>query len=198
MADPHSSRRRFFRVGLKAIFDRVDDTTRRIQGALPKVGAKLSGKTPPPRPRLRPPGALREVEFAATCERSGRCVAACPVQALRPSSDGTPHLVPSQRACVVCDDLSCMKACPSGALVLVPKEAIRIGLAEVDPTLCVRSRGEDCRACVDLCPLGSRAIVLDARGRVEVKSPGCVGCGVCELHCPTTPRAITIRPTSAW
>ena len=32
---------------------------------------------------LRPPGALDEATFAATCERSGACVTACPVHAIQ-------------------------------------------------------------------------------------------------------------------
>jgi ferredoxin-type protein NapG len=127
-------------------------------------------------------------------------VAACPVHALvplrsaDPSRDGTPQLIPSQRACVVCDDLSCMKACPSGALTLVPRESIRIGLAVVHHGDCRRSFGEPCRECVDRCPFGPTAIGFDAKGQVTVLADGCTGCGVCELYCPTNPRAITVLP----
>jgi len=194
-------RRRFFAAGLKALFDSVDGASRSLRERLPDARAALHRlRTTLHEPLLRPPGALPEVDFAATCERSGHCIAACPVHALVPlrSSDparsGTPYLVPSRQACVVCDDLSCMKACPSGALELVAKEAIRIGLAQVHFDDCRRSAGEPCRECVDRCPLGSAAIGLDAHGRVEVRAAGCTGCGVCELYCPTTPRAITVLP----
>jgi NAD-dependent dihydropyrimidine dehydrogenase PreA subunit len=105
---------------------------------------------------------------------------------------GTPAIVPSRRACVVCDDLSCMPACPSGALVRLSVDDFRIGLAVVDAASCVRTRGEDCRACVDGCPIGSRAIALDAEGAVTIGS-ACVGCGVCEMVCPTRPRAVVVR-----
>jgi len=180
------------------LFDGVDEAARAVRASFPPGAPRRSPARPAP--LLRPPGALAEASFGATCERSGKCVAACPVHAIQllrsadPDRDGTPHLVPSQQACVVCDDLSCMKACPSGALTLVDKHAIRIGHAVVDLGTCVRSAGEACRECVDLCPLGSAAIGLDDRGRVEVRRDGCTGCGVCEQHCPTTPRAITIRP----
>lgn len=197
-------RRRFFRQGLKALLDSIDETARSMRDVLPAFhpGRSALVHTPAAAP-LRPPGALDEATFASTCERSGACVAACPVHAIQilrsadAARDGTPYLVPSQRACVVCDSLACMKACPSGALTLVPKHAIRIGLAAVDHAHCRRSFGEPCRECVDKCPLGADAIGLDERGRVVVKEPGCVGCGVCEQYCPTTPRAITILPVSA-
>ncbi len=194
-------RRRFFRSSLKALFDGVESATGSLHDALPRARRALAGAptTKTSEPLLRPPGAVTEAVFGATCQRSGECVTACPVHALRPlrspdpARDGTPYLVPSQRACVVCEDLSCMKACPSGALTLVPKEAIRIGLASVHHGDCRRSFGEPCRECIDRCPLGSAAIGLDAAGRVEVRSPGCIGCGVCEYYCPTAPRAITIQ-----
>lgn len=201
-------RRRFFTAGLRALIEGAEQAGRSLGE---KVASGLGGpggafaaadrtRPPAPAPLLRPPGALAEVDFAATCRRSGECVAACPVQALQPlragdpARRGTPHLVPSLRACVVCDDLACMKACPSGALTLVPRTAIKIGLAVVQHRDCARERGDACRECIDRCPIGSTALGLDAAGRVEVRAAGCVGCGVCELYCPVVPRAITIRP----
>lgn len=192
---PPPSRRRFFAAGLKALFDRVDEASEQLRHLLPAGGTNRAARARPP---LRPPGALPEATFLETCERSGRCVAACPVQAIQlirsaePRLDGTPYLVPSQKACVVCDDLSCMKACPTGALEFVPKEQIAIGVALVDHQRCRRSFGEPCRECVDRCPLSAAAIGLDPRGRVEVRG-GCVGCGVCELYCPTSPKSITVE-----
>jgi MauM/NapG family ferredoxin protein len=153
---------------------------------------------------IRPPGAIAEPDFLATCLRCGRCADACPADAIDliqnqpPPMKGTPHVDPSKRACVICDDLSCMKVCPSGALQLLDRLAIRMGMAVVDFGLCVRSQGEDCRDCIEKCPLGTIAIQLDSKGRVQVieptpNSPGCTGCGLCEQYCPTRPaRAIRI------
>ncbi len=149
---------------------------------------------------LRPPGALKEELFTDRCLRSGECVAACPVQAIRPFQtedgrlSGLPFIDPAVQACVVCDGLHCMKVCPSGALSLVPRHSIAMGLAELRPDICVRTSGEECQICVDKCPIGRSAIEIPYFGaRVEVKSDGCVGCGVCEQYCPTTPKAIVIR-----
>ena len=150
---------------------------------------------------LRPPGALPEGEFLSRCAASGGCVQSCPVSAIRlvrdedPARNNRPVIDPESQACVVCEDLSCMKACPTGTLQLVPAEEIDMGLAVVDETLCVRSQGEDCQICVDKCPLGPAAIdIPDYGGEVEVKEPGCTGCGVCQMHCPTAPSAIVVQP----
>lgn len=149
---------------------------------------------------LRPPGALPEEQFLAACQRCGHCVEACPAHAIQfleagPAAAGTPVVRPDQAPCVICDDLSCMKVCPSGALSLVETLFdICMGLAEVRLEQCVRTHGEDCRLCIDTCPLGSAAIRLDARGAIEVLDPGCVGCGVCQHHCPTAPKAIVVMP----
>jgi len=200
--DPGASpppRRVFFAAGLRRIFESVDRFSATSRRFLPLLAAAEAARSRTP---LRPPGALPEAELRGTCERSGRCVAACPVKAIQPlrsadpALDGTPYLVPSQQACVVCEDLSCMKACPSGTLRLVAKEQIAMGTAHVDFAQCVRSRGEACRECVDRCPIGESALALDASGRIAVRN-GCVGCGVCEHYCPTSPRAIVVVPRGA-
>lgn len=149
---------------------------------------------------LRPPGALAEALFVERCAHSAQCVSACPVQAIQilgnddPSLDGTPYIDPRIQACVVCEDLACMQACPSGALQRVPRHLIQMGVAELRRDTCLRSDGEDCQICVEKCPIGSEALEIPYHGAdVEVKTDGCVGCGVCEMYCPTEPRAIVIR-----
>jgi ferredoxin-type protein NapG len=150
---------------------------------------------------LRPPGAIDETRFVDHCQRCGRCVEVCPANAIRtirdpdPRINGTPFVDPDQRACVVCEGLQCTNVCPSGALnPLAHPWQIEMGVAEVYESLCVRSAGESCTICVDRCPLGATAIRFDDDGPPTVLSPGCVGCGVCQELCPTTPKAIVVRP----
>jgi ferredoxin len=155
----------------------------------------------PDRAHLRPPGAIVEEEFVRTCYRCGTCIETCPADAIFALPDdesevgGTPVIDPDRTACVICDGLLCTHACPSGALlsVSVPR-MIRMGLAEVYRSLCVRTTGEECTLCVDRCPLDPAPILFKDSGPPEVISPGCVGCGVCQLNCPTSPKAITVRP----
>jgi len=157
----------------------------------------------PDRPVLRPPGAIDEEQFLQTCMVSGQCVTSCPVSAIKvtvdsdPMKEGRPFIDAQSQACVVCEDLSCMKVCPSGALVPVEQEDIRMGIAEVDDAFCVRTQGEDCQICVDKCPLGEAAIRVSYHGGpIEIMDPGCTGCGVCEMYCPTEPRSVIVRPLS--
>jgi len=149
---------------------------------------------------LRPPGALPLDEIAALCARCSICVHGCPAQCIRldPAGmvgDGLPYIIAEESPCVVCDDLSCMKNCPTGALKLVDRLEINMGLARVTHSTCLRNHGEDCRICVEACPLGAEALIISAdSGRVRVKRDGCIGCGVCEKACPTEPRAIVVLP----
>lgn len=178
-----------FIMGLRRLMGPVADYLQeRIEISLPVI-----------REVVRPPGALPEKKFLDTCYRCGNCIEVCPARAIRPLSGpnvdqtGTPYIDPDLAGCVVCEELACMKACPSGALRLVEPGQIRMGLAEVSREQCVRSRGADCTLCVDKCPLGPRAIRLEA-GRVEVLPSGCVGCGSCQFYCPASPKAITVHP----
>jgi MauM/NapG family ferredoxin protein len=151
---------------------------------------------------LRPPGAMAEWEFTDMCARCGHCVDACPADAIKIDPDkasGAPHIVARNQACVICDDLSCMKVCPSGALTLVESpEKIHMGIAMVDQHTCLRSDWEedrpaqDCKICIEVCPFGEKAIGLDFHDQIEVRE-ACTGCGLCENRCPTETAAIWVE-----
>ena len=152
---------------------------------------------------LRPPGAIEEDRFLETCSRCGKCADACPADAIfrlneaHGEAGGTPVIDADMAACVVCEGLQCTQVCQSGALSkLTEPSMIRMGVAQVYESLCERTLGGTCTTCVDLCPLGESAIRFNDHGAPEVLSPGCVGCGVCQLNCPTSPKAITVLPDS--
>lgn len=146
---------------------------------------------------LRPPGALPEAAFRSTCSQCGECVQVCPARCIKIEpggrGDGLPFIDASEMPCVLCDGLLCMPKCPTGALVPTLLADIDMGTAEWHAARCVRTRGEECTTCIDQCPIGSDAIDL-FDGKVRVKEEGCVGCGVCQHYCPTTPKSITVTP----
>jgi ferredoxin-type protein NapG len=212
--DRQINRRRFFRAGLRELLKPLVNSAAPIERALREfesIGRELgqaagSAGTSSPRARssqthwIRPPGALEESKFAETCSKCAICVQVCPANAIKIDTSATrggglPFIVPSERACVICDGLHCMQNCPSGALVFTPSVEIDIGTAQWHENLCVRRLGEDCRICVDQCPIGSAALVIEA-GKVKVIEDGCTGCGVCEERCPTSPKSIVVRAKS--
>lgn len=188
--EPAQLRRTFFRDSLAGLMAPLADLIEQ------RLGTGESSTL-----LLRPPGALAEHRFLTTCHRCSACVEACPAHAiiaLRSDDDrlaNTPVIDADVTACVVCTDLACMKACPTGALSLVaaPSE-IDMGLAKVDHRQCVRSSGDDCIKCIENCPIGEQAIRLNNAGRVDVLHAACVGCGMCQQVCPTRPRAIIVHP----
>ncbi len=150
---------------------------------------------------FRPPGALPEVAFLTACTRCGACVPVCPADAivlLPPKAGlaaGTPHLEPRLQPCIVCADMPCAQACPTGALTL-PKQGwqgYRIGALEFLPERCVTYQGTPCRVCADACPVGEAALAIDEAGHPVLKQEGCVGCGVCVRACITSPPSFEIR-----
>lgn len=90
------------------------------------VGLSLTGLLPVltrKEQRLRPPGALDEHDFLASCIKCGQCVQVCPVSALKPADlfdgfgVGVPFIDPRKQACdFSCDVAQCILACPTGAL----------------------------------------------------------------------------------
>ena len=91
--------------------------------------------------RLRPPGALAEKAFLASCIKCGQCVQVCPVEAIKLADAGdgfgigVPYIDARAQACdFSCDAVQCVLACPTGALTheIDKKEQVRMGLARLD------------------------------------------------------------------
>jgi len=184
-----SDRRNFFRLAAARMLGPVSDfiEERTAEQPLPVY--------------LRPPGALDEAAFLQTCQHCGDCVQACPADAIfslgtnTGDARGTPVIDPDTAACVVCSDLACTHACPSGALIPLDNPGdIQMGIAEVYAPLCLRQKNEACTICVEQCPLGTSAINFVDDGPPLVFADGCVGCGICQLYCPSSPKAITVKP----
>lgn len=191
--DNASSRRMFFRAASRKLIGPVADYIEKRTEAIPVVRREM--------PVLRPPGAVPLHLFAETCQRCGQCIEACPANAIIALGEshgrlsGTPAVNPDTAACVICDGLLCTQVCPSGALLpLESPDEIDMGVAEVYAASCVRTQGEACTICVDRCPIGVAAITFLDAGPPSVFKDGCTGCGICQMYCPTTPKAIMIRP----
>jgi len=162
---------------------------------------------------IRPPGALPEREFLAACARCGLCVRDCPFDTLslaKSSEDvsiGTPYFVARQTPCEMCDDIPCVKACPTGALDsgLTDIDDARMGVAVLsDSKNCLNFLGLRCEVCYRVCPLIDQAIELKllhnprsgdhALFLPTVNSDQCTGCGKCEKACVLEKSAIRVLP----
>jgi ferredoxin-type protein NapG len=170
-----------------------------------------------PAQTLRPPGALAEADFLAACVRCGLCVRDCPPQNLRLSrlgdglarevAVGTPYFVAREVPCEMCEDLPCLKACPTGALDpgLARIEEARMGLAVlIDQESCLNFQGLRCDVCYRVCPVIDQAITLEKTSNPRsdrhamllptVHAQSCTGCGKCEQSCVLPVAAIKVLP----
>jgi ferredoxin-type protein NapG len=152
---------------------------------------------PPPRTDwLRPPGAVDETLFLERCTKCNDCIEACPPGAIvTHPTDGTPVLFADQSPCLLCEDLPCIAACATDALMPVDRRAdVRMGVARITQRLC--TAGQGCHACVSKCPTNALAMDFDSL-RLAVTSELCVGCGICESVCSTVNDRVAIRVTPA-
>ena len=179
------------------------------------LGVGLYGKEASARPAgaIRPPGALPEQDFLAACVRCGLCVRDCPFDTLRLSelgdnvATGTPFFEGRKVPCDMCDDIPCVKACPTGALdrELTDIGKARMGLAVlIDQETCLNFLGLRCDVCYRVCPVIDKAITLElvhnprsdrhAMLLPTVHSEHCTGCGKCEHSCVLPEAAIKVLP----
>lgn len=166
-----------------------------------------------PAQAIRPPGALAEADFLGACIRCGLCVRDCPFDTLKLAElgdsvvTGTPYFTARDIPCEMCDDIPCIKACPTGALdhALEDIDDARMGLAVLaDQEACIAFHGLRCEVCFNICPVRGKAITLERRHNErsgkhalfipEVHSDACTGCGKCEQACILEKAAIKVMP----
>ena len=143
------------------------------------------------------------------------CVRDCPYNILflakpeQPIATGSPYFIARSGPCEMCEDIPCVKACPTGALdhKLTDIAKSRMGLAVlIDKETCLNFLGLRCDVCYRVCPLIDKAITLETRhnprsGRhamflPTVHAEACTGCGKCEKACVLDEAAIKVLPAS--
>lgn len=167
-----------------------------------------------PATAIRPPGAGDdESAFQAACIRCGLCVRDCPYDTLKLAKAGediplgTPWFNARAIPCEMCEDIPCVKACPTGALdpALTDINKARMGLAVlIDHENCIAFQGLRCEVCFNVCPVRGEAITLDRRHNERtgkhalfipvVHSDACTGCGKCESACVVKEATIKVLP----
>jgi len=153
--------------------------------------AEVSLPGVPARPcRVLPPGAGNAADFARKCVACGLCIAACPEKIIRASTSlshfGKPELDFTRGHCLI-GCVRCAQACPAGALRYLQREMkpnVHLGHAIWKQDLCLRTKGEECKACVRKCPVQAIHLV---KGVPVVDKETCIGCGACEHVCPARP-----------
>lgn len=162
---------------------------------------------------IRPPGARVEEDFLGACIRCGLCVRDCPYHILKLAqpeqaiATGTPYFVAREAACEMCEDIPCVKACPTGALDhgLTDINQARMGLAVLlDHETCLNFLGLRCDVCYRVCPRIDEAITLEVQHNPRtdrhtlflptVHADQCTGCGKCEQACVLEVAAIKVLP----
>lgn len=145
---------------------------------------------------LRPPGALPEPEFLASCIRCDLCQDACAPGAIQfyGEADGelfhTPYVDPAKHGCTLCN--KCGPACPTGALMPFDDRAdVDMGSVELVEGLCLSFKAKRIRHEQELLTRVGRSATESAANE-ERRGP----CGECYMFCPLRNRAITLLPGS--
>ena len=152
---------------------------------------------------VTPPGSKSVKDFYRRCTACQLCVAECPNNVLRPSTDLKHFMQPEmsyERGYCRPECTRCSEVCPTGAIRKITKEEktqYHVGTARVNPDLCVVEQGIECGNCARHCPAGAIMLVKDDETgyrRPVVNEERCIGCGACENLCPARPiSAITVN-----
>lgn len=188
-SDPDLSRRRLILAGiLGAAFYPIIRTSRAVTGG-------------PVASLVRPPGAVGEGKFLATCLKCDQCVRVCPTNVIQPALfesglEGfwSPVLKfhnrrEGQGFCQYeCN--ACSAACPTGALRSISLDEktgrgkfvgkpVKMGTAFVDRGRCLPwAMDRSCQVCEEVCPVSPKAITVfqvdpsqSLSGRTDIKRP---------------------------
>lgn len=170
---------------------------KKVDGGLAAIENK---KIPARATAIVPPGALSTRNFAQHCTACQLCVAVCPNQVLRPSSDLTKLMQPEvsyERGYCRPECTKCSEVCPAGAIrpiTKADKSAIQIGHAVWIKENCICITDDvECGNCARHCPVNAIQMVAsdpeNAKSRKipVVNAERCIGCGACENLCPSRP-----------
>ena len=189
-------------AALRGVETRAQEAAKKVDGGFAEVLPKRAPEREVP---LTPPGSQSVKDFYSRCTGCQLCVAECPNNVLRPSTD-LEHLMQPEMSfekgfcrpeCTRCSEL-----CPAGAIRKITREEktqYHVGTARVNVDLCLEATGSSqCGKCAQSCPTG--AITLIKQGetrRPAVAEEVCIGCGACEYLCPVRPvSAITVNGRS--
>jgi ferredoxin len=165
---------------------------------------------PPPDNVIRPPATVEPILLNTICCRCGNCIKACPTGIIMPSTDYsdipgwmTPAVSFRSGYCLETCNL-CSRVCPTGAITLFSvgaKKQLFMGTAVIHLEDCLLFNNKECVKCKESCKY--EALEFVAKENIlnmipVVDKNKCVGCGACEVICPSDCieiRAITRRTT---
>ena len=169
----------------------------KVDGGLAEISRAQKPERQTP---LVPAGSISLKNFSDHCVACQLCVAACPNQVLRPSTDLENLMQPEmsyERGYCRLECNKCSQICPAGAIKPISieeKSSIQIGHAVVNLDACVVNKDNvSCGNCARHCPVGAIRMVKknpeneDSLRIPTVNEERCIGCGACENLCPARP-----------
>lgn len=186
-------------AALKGVEARAQEAAKKVDGGFADV---LPKQALPREIPITPPGSKSVKDFYRHCIACQLCVAACPNNVLRPSSDPERLMQPEmgyENGFCRPECTRCSEVCPAGAIQKITREEkteYHIGTANVDLNTCLSATGQShCGKCASKCPVGAIHMVKTENGPAPaVNEEQCIGCGACEQYCPVRPiSAITVN-----
>lgn len=196
---PIDTSRRTFLIGVAVAMTTAAwaQKKKKIDGGLAVIEDKIAPKRTTP---ITPPGSLSAKNMARHCTACQLCVAQCPNDVLRPSTDLMKLMQPTmsfERGYCHPGCTRCSNVCPTGAIrpiTRTAKLATQIGHAVWVKKNCIPlTDGVECGNCARHCPAGAITMVPSKPSNPKspkipaVNTERCIGCGACENQCPARP-----------